>query len=343
VGVDVNWNGELVAAAFEADSALVVDLEGRVRKVLGDAGSVDFIPSSRASRDGDYVLTTSRKEPESRSRTLVREWPVAQGNPATLAEGGPFQTAMYAPDGGRFITSSLRGPAQVRKVTRELLDCCESYGRGSFYAEFSHDGNHVVTAMLGGSAMLGPAPEAQLAAGEAEGPGAIGQHTAFVTMAVFDPDDRLVATASSDETIRISSIDSAGDGRVLSGHKGTVNSVAFSQDGKYLVSAADDGTARIWEVEGTGDPIVLRADGSEIRSAKFTPDGRRVITASNDGAVRVWRYQWKDLQQYLDDSTRICLTEQQRKDYLNEGPDLARARFEECVERERTAPAGHGQ
>ena len=160
-------------------------------------------------------------------------------------------------------------------------------------------------------------------------------HTAFLTMAAFSPDDRLVATASADATIRITPVENPSGGWQLEGHGDTVTSVAFSPDGKLLVSGSDDGTARIWNVDGSGEPIVLTADGSAIRSVKFTPDGRQVVTASNDGAVRVWRFRWKDLLQYLDDSTRICLSVEQRMDYLNEGREAARAGHSACERRER--------
>jgi WD40 repeat protein len=341
VDVDVNWNGELVAAAFENDRAVVVDLQGGNRKTLGFAGSVDFIPERRASRDGDYVLTTAKDDPASRSRSLVMEWPVAQGNPATLAEGGPFYTAVYGPDGDRFVTSNLRGFAEVRKVNRERLDCCEDHGRRNLYAEFSHDGARVVTAMVDGTAVVGAAPGTP-ASGQVLEPERLEGHTAFLTMAVFSPDDRLVATASSDETIGITRVGGSGGSRTLGRHGGTVNSVAFSPDGSLLVSGSDDGTARIWNVDGTGKPIVLTADGSAIRSVKFTPDGRQVLTASNDGAVRVWRFLWEDLLQYLDDSTRICLSEQQRMEFMNEDREAARIGLAACEQRERNTASSEG-
>lgn len=341
--VEFNWSGELVAAAFEADPALVVDKDARVRKTLGYARSVDFIPAKRAKQDGDYVLTVSRESPGSRNWSLVREWPVAQGEAATLADGSAFQTAVYGPDGDRFITAGLRGPARISKVTRELLDCCEAHGKGSFYAEFSHDGNSVVTAMLGGNAIWGRVPDAVPHPGEKQVTVPLGQHTSFVTMAVFSPDDRYVATASSDETVRLTLVDDPDDSRVLNGHNGTVNSVAFSRDGKYLVSASDDGTAIVWDLARPAEPVVLTEDGSAIRNAEFSPDGRRVITASNDGAVRVWRYRWDDLLQYLDDSTRICLTVEQRVKYLSESADAAHRNHQDCLRNEgklRDSPSG---
>ena len=88
---------------------------------------------------------------------------------------------------------------------------------------------------------------------------------------------------------------------------------------------------------------MLTADGSTVRSVKFAPDGRQVLTASNDGAVRVWRFQWNDLLQYLDDSTRICLSVQQRMDYLNERREAAVAGHQACENRERELASSGGK
>lgn len=166
-----------------------------------------------------------------------------------------------------------------------------------------------------------------------------GNHRGFVTMAVFSPDDQYIATASVDKTIRLSSVDDSENERVFIGHTGRVNSVAFSPDGKRLVSASEDGEARIWNTDRTGEAIKLRADGSAILDATFSPDGRRIITASRDGSVRIWRFLWKDLLGYLDEATRVCLSVDQRAEFLQEKDqkenDPAFENYDRCLESER--------
>ena len=69
-----------------------------------------------------------------------------------------------------------------------------------------------------------------------------------------------------------------------------------------------------------------------MNSAQFSPAGERVATASEDGSVRIWRILWPDLLDYLDDSTRVCLSENNRMDYLNEEEEIARKRHQNCLD-----------
>ena len=331
--VDVNWDNSLYAVAFECprpgddpqlnkcDRALLLDTDGTVIKELGYAKSVDFIPREKA-KDGDYVLTVSKKDLANKQWSLVQEWPVSDGKPGSKAElaKGSFKSAVYGPQGNRFITANLQGFAEIRSIDGEKLGCCDLHGRGTLYAEFSHDGKRVVTAMgRDKSARVGKVPNPESPSEQL--PDSRGKHRLFVEMAVFSPDDQFIATASADKTIRISKVDGSDNERVFIGHTARVNSVAFSPDGKRLVSASEDGEARIWNTDRTGEAIRLNADGSPVLDAVFSPDGSRVITASKDGTVRVWRFLWDDLLKYLNDSTRVCLSVDQRVEYLQEKDD----------------------
>ncbi|MFD8307861.1 WD40 repeat domain-containing protein [Streptomyces sp. NPDC059690] len=75
-------------------------------------------------------------------------------------------------------------------------------------------------------------------------------HRDAVNTVAFSPDGRILASGSSDHTIRLWRVtDSAGPapiGRPLTGHHGAVCSVAFSPNGELLVSGSGDQTIRLW-------------------------------------------------------------------------------------------------
>ena len=342
--VEFNHDGSLIAAAFEGHKALVLELGQGDFKVLrerplGYARTVDFKPSGELSVR-NHVLIVSKREATARSYTLVEEWPVAAGEPLIKAESsnGSFESALYAPDGLSFVTASSRGFAEIRAVnTGEKLDCCESHGKGTFYAEFNPAGNRVVTAMRSRKAVISEVRDHRTT--EDDPPPLLerGSHRLTVDKAVFSPDGKYVATASRDKDVRIASVDGTEKERVYQGHEGRVYSVAFNRAGTLLVSASADGEARIWKVaDPDTPPIRLRADGSAIRDAEFSPDGRRVVTASSDGAVRVWRFQWDDLLEYLEHSTRVCLDAKRWVKLLGEAElKTAERRYDECRQKKR--------
>jgi WD40 repeat protein len=72
-------------------------------------------------------------------------------------------------------------------------------------------------------------------------------HTGAVPGAVFSPDDRRIATASHDGTVRIWDAGTGQEALTLRGHAGAVQSIAFSPDGRLLASADTQGTVIIWD------------------------------------------------------------------------------------------------
>ena len=125
---------------------------------------------------------------------------------------------------------------------------------------------------------------------------------------------------------------------MLDGHMSAVISVGFSPDGTLVATASLDGTARVWRADGAGEPLVLRGHGSMMFSAAFDPDGTRLFT-SGEGPPRLRRVTWPALREYLREKTRICLTPEERIQYLVETPDEAREAYVKCERRQGRTPA----
>jgi WD40 repeat protein len=151
---------------------------------------------------------------------------------------------------------------------------------------FSSDGKWLVTASSDYSARLWALPSMRLQA-------VMSDHSDDVDMAIFSPDDQMIATCALDRLVRVFDL----KGQCLmsfQGHSGNVLALAWSQHGEYLFSTSVDGTIRKWEI-ATGlciqiTNISIRTDSLEIAS---------------NGTIYAG-----------DDSGRICVINEERIDFI---------------------------
>ena len=111
-------------------------------------------------------------------------------------------------------------------------------------------------------------------------------HKGSVLSVDISPDDRLIATASNDKTVKLWNR----DGMLLKTlkHIATVYRVAFSPDSRMIVSGSLDGSVKLWRVDGTLVKTI-QAHQAPVWGVAFSPDGKLIASASADKTVKVWR------------------------------------------------------
>jgi WD40 repeat protein len=111
-------------------------------------------------------------------------------------------------------------------------------------------------------------------------------HTAPVKDAAFSGDGQVLASASSDMTVRLWMTMSGQPLHTLRRHSASVNAVAFSANGRLLASGGGDQTVFIFDMMDSTGSTALAGHTNEITSVVFGGD----ILASGgwDNTVRLW-------------------------------------------------------
>ena len=159
-------------------------------------------------------------------------------------------------------------------------------------------------------------------------------HEDVLNSVSYSRDGQLIATASSDTTVKIwrsngellhtlkdhqdcvldvafspqgDLIASVGDDNVLklwsiegklqdtfSGHRGSIHQVAFSPQGDLIASASEDKTVRLWNRQGKLVNVLIEHE-REVLAVAFSPDGQTIATGDRSGKLRLWNRQGKIL------------------------------------------------
>ncbi len=113
-------------------------------------------------------------------------------------------------------------------------------------------------------------------------------HTNSVLSVAFSPDSRIVASGSSDNTIKLWDVASGSALHPLIGHNGPVFGVAFTWKGRMLASASGDGTVKVWDVGAGRALLTLSGHTDRVYAVAYSPDGRMLASASKDHTVKLW-------------------------------------------------------
>jgi len=131
-------------------------------------------------------------------------------------------------------------------------------------------------------------------------------HSGWVGSVAFSPDSKLVASGSSDETVKLWDPATGACTQTLEGHSGNVNLVTFSPNSKLVASGSYDKTVKLWDPATGACTQTLEGHSSWVRSVAFSPDLKLVVSGSDDKTVKLW-----------DLTTGACTQTLKNVDYSN--------------------------
>ncbi|KAK3738537.1 hypothetical protein QZH41_012049, partial [Actinostola sp. cb2023] len=115
-------------------------------------------------------------------------------------------------------------------------------------------------------------------------------HVAPISCMVFDSSSTLLATGSSDSTVKVWDILKQYYTHNLRGSQGVVSLVCFHPDPNVLqlFSASDDCKIRIWDLKKSRCVGILESHFSVVTSLAFDSSLKNMISASRDNVLNVW-------------------------------------------------------
>ncbi|KAF5716702.1 G-protein beta WD-40 repeat-containing protein [Fusarium mundagurra] len=128
-------------------------------------------------------------------------------------------------------------------------------------------------------------------------------HTDWVSFVVFSKDGTLIASGSSDRTIKIWNVATGKEEQTLEGHTASVNSVVFSKDGTLIASGSDDNTIKIWNVATGKEEQTLEGHTASVNSVVFSKDGTLIASGSDDNTIKIWNVTTGEEEQTLEGHT----------------------------------------
>lgn len=112
------------------------------------------------------------------------------------------------------------------------------------------------------------------------------RHGSAVNAVSFSSDGKLLASGSSDQTVRLWDVGSGKEIMCLKGYPSVVRTIALSPKGNLLALSGDDLSIRLWDIAANNEINLLKQD-DKVRTIIFSPDGK-LLAAAGETGIFLW-------------------------------------------------------
>ena len=301
-----DFSEEVDSVVFSPDGSQILTSSGQEavawdavtgEKLVEYKGHVSYVVQAVYSPDGKFIATAS-------SDATAIMWDALSGESLVVLGGHETELSdiAYSPDGEMIASTDYNGAMYVWSTSSKSLLYMLSEGEGSVIldVEFSPDGKYILISDNYFQTIVLVAQTGKVISAQ-------NVHTDFVTNAVVSPDGAFMASASTDNTVVVSSITASA---VLFGQSISadpdyidiskvmfrftdstdINTMIYTPDGKYLITGNDEGQIKIWDANPISDYEVsgFRPHTARIDGMEFSPDGEHYVTVARDGKAFIW-------------------------------------------------------
>ena len=298
----------------EAESGFSVERFATLRKGGDDAGdpiaagdaSASVLIQRIESSDSDHMPPADEPQLPAADLATLKAW-IAAGAPGPATDASILETlavpslAAYpgtkpvaavalAPDSTRLAVARGRLIEIVaiengRPAARPLATFADLPGKVAA-VHFTRDGSRLVIA-AGIVGLRGVAEIRDAATGKVLR--SFGGHRDLLYDAELSPDEKTLATAGYDRSIKLWNVADGSLVRSIDVHNGAVYDLAWHPTGKVLGSASADETVKLWRARDGVRLETLSQPQGEVSSVAFTPDGGHVNAAGRDKRIHLWK------------------------------------------------------